>query len=48
MNKRITFLLVAPMLAFPAGVMAQSDQTYATYITEEQWQMVNELPGVDR
>ena len=25
-----------------------SDQTYATFITEEQWQMVNELGGVDR
>jgi len=29
-------------------VKAQSDQAYATYITEEQWQMVNELSGVDR
>ena len=48
MNNRITFLLVTLLLAFPAWVMAQSDQTYATYITEEQWQMVNELPGVDR
>ena len=48
MNTRITFLLVTALLAFPAWVMAQSDQTYATYITEEQWQMVNELPGVDR
>ena len=48
MNTRITCLLVIPLLAFPAWVMAQSDQTYATYITEEQWQMVNELPGVDR
>ena len=46
MNKRIKFLLVIPLLTFPAWVMAQSDQTYATYITEEQWQMVNELPGV--
>ena len=48
MNKYIKFLLVAPALAVSAGAMAQSDQTYATYITEEQWQMVNELPGVDR
>ncbi|MCH2357362.1 MAG: hypothetical protein MK319_11960, partial [Pseudomonadales bacterium] len=48
MNKHIKFLLVAPVLAVSAGAMAQSDQTYATYITEEQWQMVNELPGVDR
>ena len=48
MNKRIIFLLVTPLLAFPVSAMAQSDQTYATYITEEQWQTVNELPGVDR
>ena len=31
-----------------AQAAAQNDETYATYITEEQWQMVNELPGVDR
>ncbi len=37
MNKCIKFLLVTPLLAFPASAMAQSDQTYATYITEEQW-----------
>ena len=43
-----TFLFATTMLAFPIVVLAQSDQTYATYITEEQWQMVNELPGVDR
>ena len=48
MNKRIKSLFVTTLLALPAGVMAQNDQTYATYITEEQWQMVNELPGVDR
>ena len=48
MNRLITFLLVTPLLAFPTWVMAQGDQTYATYITEEQWQMVNELQGVDR
>ncbi|MFQ5973857.1 MAG: hypothetical protein ACE5Q3_16140, partial [Alphaproteobacteria bacterium] len=48
MNKRITFLLVTTLLAFPTWAMGQSDQTYATYITEEQWQTVNELPGVDR
>ena len=48
MNKHFKFLLVAPLLAISTGVMAQDDQTYATYITEEQWQMVNELPGVDR
>ena len=28
-----------------AEIMAQSDQTWATYITEEEWQMVNEEPG---
>ena len=33
------------LLPLPPVAMAQSDQTYATYITEEQWQMVNELPG---
>ena len=48
MNKRVRFLLATLLLALPAWAMAQSDQTYATYITEEQWQMVNELPGVDR
>jgi len=48
MKKRITFLLVAPLLALPAATVAQSDQSWATYITEEQWQTVNELPGVDR
>jgi len=48
MTKPIGFLFVTSLLAFPASAMAQSDQTYATYITEEQWQMVNELPGVDR
>lgn len=48
MNKRIKFLLATPLLAFAVQTTAQSDQTYATYITEEQWQMVNELPGVDR
>jgi hypothetical protein len=37
MNKRVIFLLVTPLLAFPVSAMAQSDQTYATYITEEQW-----------
>ena len=48
MNERIGFLLATLLLALPASAIAQSDQTYATYITEEQWQMVNELPGVDR
>lgn len=48
MNKRIKSLMLTPLLALPAMVSAQDDQTYATYITEEQWSMVNELPGVDR
>jgi hypothetical protein len=48
MKKCLKFLLVAPLFALPAGATAQSDQTWATYITEEQWQTVNELPGVDR
>ena len=39
--------LVAPFTIYSI-VNAQGDQTFATYITEEQWQMVNELPGVDR
>ena len=38
--------LASPVLI--AQAFAQDDQTYATYITEEQWSMVNELPGVDR
>ena len=53
MNKRFKSLLVAPLLVTPllaisTTTLAQTDQTYATYITEEQWSMVNELPGVDR
>ena len=48
MHKHIKFLLSAPLIAISTGAMAQSDQSYATYITEEQWSMVNELPGVDR
>ncbi len=49
MKKQIMTMLATPLLALPALVGAQdSDQTWATYITEEQWQMVNELPGVDR
>ncbi|MCB1669723.1 MAG: hypothetical protein R3F41_14475 [Gammaproteobacteria bacterium] len=49
MNKPVKTLLASSILALPALVGAQdSDQTYATYITEEEWQTVNELPGVDR
>ena len=48
MNKPIKLILIAAVFAVSTGAMAQNDQTYATYITEEQWQMVNELPGVDR
>lgn len=49
MHNTLKSLVCALPLAITASVTAQdSDQTYATYITEEQWQMVNELPGVDR
>ena len=49
MNKQLKTMLAMPLLALPALSGAQdSDQTWATYITEEQWQTVNELPGVDR
>lgn len=48
MNKRIKLLFAAPLLTATIGAMAQDDETYATYITEEQWSKVNELPGVDR
>ena len=44
-----TSLAASIALAVSASMSAQdTDQTYATFITEEQWQMVNELPGVDR
>ena len=48
MTKCLRFLLIAPLLALPGKTTAQSDQTWATYITEEEWQLANELPGVDR
>ena len=48
MNTRLKFLLVSPLLAAAVGVSAQTDEAYATYIMQEQWQKVNELPGVDR
>ena len=41
--------LLAVQIALAGAVaVAQDDESYATYITEEQWQMVNELPGLDR
>ncbi|MDE0082846.1 MAG: hypothetical protein OXT72_09385 [Gammaproteobacteria bacterium] len=48
MIRRWIFVLTAPLLTWPADVASQTDQTWATYITEEEWQTVNELPGVDR
>ncbi len=49
MRTSLKCMLAALPLAVAAISRAQdNDQTYATYITEEQWQMVNELPGVDR
>lgn len=48
MNNFTHFLLAAQIALVGAYAAAQDDETYATYITEEQWQMVNELPGVDR
>ncbi len=48
MHKHFKSLLLTPLLALPVLASAQDDENYATYITEEQWSMVNELPGVDR
>ena len=48
MNKRIKSLVALSVAAGISAAVAQDDQTYATFITEEQWQQVNELPGVDR
>lgn len=49
MRKLPLAIASAIALASTATITAQdSDQTYATFITEEQWQIVNELPGVDR
>ena len=44
----VKVLVAASLLAVLTIARAQSDQTYATYITEEEWQTVNELPGIDR
>jgi len=53
MNNRFKTLVIVPIVVTPLLLMsalgtAQTDQSYATYITSEQWQTVNELPGVDR
>ena len=48
MIRRCMLVLTAPLLMSPANAVSQTDQTWATYITEEEWQTVNELPGVDR
>ncbi len=48
MTKHSRFMLIATLLLLPVQATAQTDQSWATYITEEQWQTVNELPGVDR
>ncbi len=47
-KRRMILVLIAPLLVFPAQAVSQGDQTWATYVTEEEWQTVNELPGVDR
>ena len=48
MIRRWILVVTAPLLTWPVDAASQTDQTWATYITEEEWQMVNELPGVDR
>ena len=48
MNNFTKSLLAVQIALVAAVAVAQDEETYATYITEEQWQMVNELPGVDR
>ena len=48
MNTFTKPLLATQIALIGAVAVAQDDESYATYITEEQWQMVNELPGVDR
>lgn len=41
--------LAALILALPVAAAAQeNDQTFATYITDQQWRSVNTLPGIDR
>jgi len=48
MSNFIRSILAMQVALAGAFAVAQDDENYATYITEEQWQMVNELPGVDR
>ena len=50
MRKSAWSVLVLPLLALPAAVTAQTpmDVTSATYITVEQIQEVNAVPGTDR
>ncbi|MEX0963296.1 MAG: hypothetical protein WDZ52_04525 [Pseudohongiellaceae bacterium] len=48
MNMFTKTLLAIAIPFSGVSAVAQDAQTYATYITEEQWSMVNELPGVDR
>lgn len=49
MSARRIPLLSAVLLALPMVALGQDDdQTYATYITAEEWMAVNEEPGVDR
>ena len=48
MSNFISSILAMQVALAGAFAVAQDDENYATYITEEQWQMVNELPGVDR
>ncbi len=48
MNNRTNLLSLAVLLGLSTAAAAQDDETYATYITEEQWSKVNELGGVDR
>jgi len=48
MNTFTKSLLATQIALVGVVAVAQDDESYATYITEEQWQMVNELPGVDR
>ncbi len=51
MTHRLKPLVAISLLLPLAGALAQdsqNDETYATYIFKDQWEKVNELPGVDR